>query len=310
MTRHITLFLLVLLYCTTIAIAQNPVPAYPEIFGKLTNVRDFAPTADGKTIYFTVEAPKKEYSAILTVTRKGNKWSKPTVASFSGQYKDLEPFITPDGKRLYFVSSRPKPGTTTPGDMDIWYVENKGENRWGEPQHLGPEINTPNDEYYPSLPNAGHLYFTRESEDPTQKEDIFCAQWKEGQFEEPAALPEAINGKTYEYNAFISPDDRVLIFTSYGRPDDQGGSDLYFAQKDAQGEWQSATHLGKEANSNRIDYCPWWDVEKGILYFTSERSSVPKNQDSKMTWEELEKQFGHYSNGMGRMYQVPFTIPN
>lgn len=306
--NHRTLFILGIIgSCSSIIIAQRPVAAYPEIFGTLPNVRDFAPTVDGNTIYFTMETPKKEFSTILRVDRKGKKWGKPEVASFSGQFKDLEPFITPDGQRLYFVSSRPKPGATAPADMDIWYVERKGTGIWGEPQHLGPEINTDRDEYYPSLPASGHVYFTRESDDATQKEDIFRAEWNGTSFKQAAALPEAINGKTYEYNAYISPDEQVLIFTSYGRADDLGGSDLYYTRKNTTGEWMPAKHLGGEINSKKIDYCPWWDVKTGILYFTSERSEIPRNLEGRKTFSEIMELSGQYSNGTGRIYQVPFT---
>ncbi|MBK8368965.1 MAG: PD40 domain-containing protein [Bacteroidetes bacterium] len=46
-------------------------------------------------------------STIVTVNSRNGKYSKPKVASFSGKYHDLEPFLSPDGLRLYFSSDRP-----------------------------------------------------------------------------------------------------------------------------------------------------------------------------------------------------------
>lgn len=288
---------------------QTPEPAFPELFGKFTNVRDFAMNEAKTELYFTVESPKKEFSVIMVVEKKGKKWGKPAVASFSGQFKDLEPFLSPDGLKLYFASNRPKGEGKAPMDMDIWVVDRNMAGKWGEPKPLGDGINTEKDEFYPSVARNGNLYFTRESDDRQRKEDIFVAEWKKDQYEKANPLPDAINSNTYEFNAFITPDDNALIYTSYGRNTDLGGSDMYINHRNGDGTWGEAIHLGSTVNSNKIDYCPWWDEKEGVLYFTSERSMVPKVQETQMTWEDLEKQFGQYTNGMGRIYRIPFSIP-
>src|ERR1700733_12903618 len=55
------------------------------------------------------------------------KWTKPKKASFSGKWKDWDPFISPDGKRLIFVSNRPLDGTPQDNPQknnQLWYVDN------------------------------------------------------------------------------------------------------------------------------------------------------------------------------------------
>jgi hypothetical protein len=47
---------------------------------------------------------------IYSVVKKKGKWQKPVPASFSlkpGVWKDIDPFITPDGQQVYFQSNRP-----------------------------------------------------------------------------------------------------------------------------------------------------------------------------------------------------------
>jgi WD40-like Beta Propeller Repeat len=63
----------------------------------------FAP--DGKSVYFTRANPSA--STIVMSTLAHEKWSAPTVASFSGQWSDLEPAMAPDGSFLIFASNRP-----------------------------------------------------------------------------------------------------------------------------------------------------------------------------------------------------------
>ncbi|MGO8055647.1 hypothetical protein, partial [Rhizobium leguminosarum] len=100
------------------------------------------------------------------------------------------------------------------------------------------------------------------------KEDIYMARINNGKYEEPVALDSAVNSKTYEFNAFVSPDESFIIFSSFGRKDDLGGGDLYMSVKDEKGEWQPAKHLSI-LNTTRIDYCPFVSNNKKILFFTS-----------------------------------------
>jgi WD40-like Beta Propeller Repeat len=287
--------------------AQNtPTPFLPEIFGQFPNVRDLAMISDGHEIYFTVESYKKEFAAILFIRKKGKKWTAPEVAPFSGQYRDLEPFVSPDGLSLYFVSTRPTENDTIKNDADIWYVKRSThQSGWSEPIHLGAPVNTDKDEYYPAITSSGNLYFTRESDDPKRKEDIFVSPFKNGQYSEPAALSDSINSATYEFNAYVSPDEQFILFSSYGRADDAGGSDLYISQKNSQGEWTAAKNLGAAINSKKIDFCPFVDWKNNLLYFTSERNSVKLHFESKQNLESINQELNQYANGLSRIYQAP-----
>jgi len=55
------------------------------------------------------------------------KWSQPELLSFCDEYMYLEPFLSYDGKRLYFVSDRPIiDSVKVKKDFDIWYVKRNG----------------------------------------------------------------------------------------------------------------------------------------------------------------------------------------
>lgn len=101
------------------ALAATPVmPA--EIFGAgtiSTAAPEFAAslTADGSTIYFNRISEDRSEILILTAHRLGDgSWSPAEKVPFTGVHRDVDPFITADGRRLFFSSNRPAPGEEEP----------------------------------------------------------------------------------------------------------------------------------------------------------------------------------------------------
>ncbi len=266
------------------------------------NERDFALSSDGKEIYYTISTPQSTFQTIV-VSKKDQhgEWSNPEVVSFAGKFSDLEPAFSADGKKLYFASNRPLEGNK-PKDFDIWMVERNGDT-WGEPKNLGTTVNTATDEFYPSITKSGNLYFTAQYKDGVGREDIFLATWRNGQFEKPVSLDTAINSKGFEFNAFVDPDEKYILFTGYGREDDMGRGDLYISLKDTKDNWLPAKNL-KLLNSTKLDYCPYVSPDKKILFFTSERSSLPVSFDTKASYEQIKTLNQNTLNGSGNIYFV------
>ncbi|WP_299115650.1 hypothetical protein [uncultured Winogradskyella sp.] len=115
-----------------IEIKNDVQPFAKHIFSQFTNVRDFTMDVDETEAYFTLQSPARELSVIMKIENKGGKWQEPKISSFSGKYTDLEPFLSPDYLKLYFVSNRPiSKDSTNTKDMDIWYVERTTKQRLG-----------------------------------------------------------------------------------------------------------------------------------------------------------------------------------
>ncbi|UII19344.1 TolB family protein [Fulvivirga ligni] len=274
----------------------------PEIVSNAYPNRDMAISPDGNEMFFTLQSYKNEFSVILRMTKSKGEWSKPEVAPFSGQFPDLEPFFSPDGKQLFFASKRPISGDQVKKDFDIWVIE-KQDGKWQNPKHLGDVINTDKDEFYPSVTKNENLYFTAQYDSSGKgKEDIYCSQWTDGQYTKPYSLSESINSAGYEFNAFVSPDEQFMIFTGYGRSDDLGGGDLYISFKGDNEKWEKAIHLPEGINSSYLDYCPWVSPD-GFLYFTSNRRSFSqKNPDLNTALDQLNS----IENGFDNIYIIPF----
>ena len=269
--------------------------------------RDFALSPDGTELFYTVFIPSSGFQTIIQVKKdKTGKWSLPAVASFSGKYTDLEPAFTADGKKLFFCSNRPLDEHTAKSDFDIWYVE-KINGQWVNPKNAGAAVNTSANEYYPSVAKNGNLYFTAAYTKGIGREDIYLAKWNNGKYDTSLALDTNVNSSLYEFNAFVSPDEHYILFTSYGRKDDKGGGDIYISIKDKKGNWQPAQNL-TIINSNKLDYCPFVSFDQKILFFTSERHSMPVSfADKPVTYQQLINLPKQMLNGAGNIYWTNFT---
>ena len=127
-----------------------------------------------------------------------------------------------------------------------------------------------------------------------------------GKYSNPIPLDNAVNSATDEFNAFVSPDEQFIIFSSYGRKDDKGGGDLYMSKKNAAGNWMPSKNLAF-LNSDKLDYCPFVSIDGQSLFFTSERHQLQSSFPGKpANYSQLLKEYSSVLNGGGNIYWVSF----
>jgi hypothetical protein len=264
-------------------------------------------TPDGRELYFTLNAFQNRLGSIVVSRRENGRWGRPEMASFSGQYTDYDPFIAPDGKRLFFISNRPVAGTPRPpGDFDIWYADRTGSG-WGEPVHLDGPVNSDRPEYYPSVTRDGTLYFSTVREG-SNGFDIFRSRLVDGKYQAPENLGPEVNGtgRTAEIDVYVAPDESFIVFASYGRPDELGGGDLYISHRTESG-WTPAKNLGPGVNSPAREYCPAGTVDGKYFYWTSKRGFADQPLSRKLSFGELTDSLRSVRNGEGNIYRVPLA---
>ncbi len=291
---------LLLLVCLN-SNAQIIKPVLPNISKDFRNIRDFTLYKD--EAYFSAQNTLGNLSTIVRVRNENQQWMHPEIASFSGKYHDIEPFVSHDGLTLLFASNRPKNKTDQSKDYDIWYVTRKTiQDQWSKPINFGSPINSERNEFYPSLATNGNLYFTANNTNSKGKDDIYISEYKNNKYQKPYSLSGSINSIGDEYNAFIAPNEMYIIFGAYKRPDSMGSGDLYISSKDKDGNWSPAENMGDKVNSKYMDYCPYVDTKNNILYFTSKRN---RNDASDFkTIQNLLDSYNGYENGMSRIYKT------
>ena len=264
-------------------------------------------TRDGRTLYFTRSTPNFNHWTILMSQFKGGNWTTPVVAPFSGQYSDADPFITSDGGQLYFISTRPVEGKPQTG-TDIWVMQKSG-STWGEPKNVGAPINSPANEWYPTLAANGTIYFGSEREGGKGRSDIYRSRLVNGKYIEPENLGEAINTPFNEFEPLISPDESFLIFMGGGRPEGHGGGDLYISYNEG-GRWSKPINLGDKINSPGTEYSPTISPDGQYFFWTSSRNFAEQPLKRGLSYVELMKLLQSPGNGLGDIYQIDLSALN
>ncbi len=288
--------------------ADTPQLFAPGILSDGLSNRDFTISPKGDEIFFTLQQPRFVSSTILHLVKKDGKWADPEVAPFSGKYRDLEATFSPDGQTIYFSSDRPVTGEKNK-DFDIWKVKRLADGKWGVPENLGTTVNSDKNEFYPSITKSGNLYFTAEIPGGKGSEDIVVCKWTGTGYSKPEILPEDINTKEDEFNAFVDPDEQFILFSSYGRPDGMGGGDLYMSRKDDKGNWMPVKHLPSPVNSTAIDYCPYVTWDKKYFVFTSNRLAKEFKDGKEKDYQKLKELLSSPGNGWDDIYWMKFN-PN
>jgi ankyrin repeat protein len=223
-------------------------------------------TPDGKEFYFSIQTGSMKWK-IMVMKQENNRWSKPTVASFSGRYSDVDLFISPDGKKLFFCSNRPMEANGEPKkDFDIWVVE-RIKDDWSQPRNLGVPVNSKESEFYPSVTKDGVLYFISLRNGTMGAMDIYLSRPVNGKYEKVENVGDVINSELFEGDSFISPEEEYIIFSA-NRPGGYGEGDLYISFRDKNNRWTTPKNMGEKINTEYHENCPIVSPDGKFLFFT------------------------------------------
>ncbi|MEM9921876.1 MAG: hypothetical protein AAF990_27475 [Bacteroidota bacterium] len=255
-------------------LGQRPPSVTPEVFapGLISKKEEYefgsVFNKDATTFYYAVDLNGK--AEIRYSTLVGKKWSSPQTILSDEAYGFNDPFLSPDEKRLYFISKKALEGPGAKKDYDIWYVE-KQNNTWSEPINAGPNINSDRDEYYISFTADGTMYFSSDKITAGEQEnsfDIYASKSVNGQFQQPTKLGPSINTSSYEADVFVAPDETYIIFCAR-RPEGLGRGDLYVSFKKDDGSWTKSINMGDKINTKNHELCPFVSQDGQYFFYTS-----------------------------------------
>ncbi|MFC1563742.1 hypothetical protein ACFL6G_02345 [candidate division KSB1 bacterium] len=268
--------------------------------------RDVAMTPDGDEFYFCIAVANYNYTAVMVSRNIDGQWTEPEVTPFSRdfQYMILEPAISPDGSKFYFLSNRPdiNEGETTAADQDIWVMDRTGDG-WSEPYNLGPPVNSDGAEFFPSLTNDGTMYFTRVV--PGERANkIYRSRMVNGEYMEAELLPPQVNCAASQFNAFIARDESYIIVCTGGRADTKGGSDYYVVFRNEKDEWSEPVNMGDKVNTEAgSEWSPYVSPDEKYFFFMSDRKQRNyKREMTGCTITEMLKLYNEPQNGYPDIY--------
>ena len=146
--------------------------------------------------------------------------------------------------------------------------KNAGMNYVFAPRNLGPEVNTAESEYFPSLTIDGsELIFTRRVREIN--EDFYYSRSGIGKWETAVPIV-SVNTPQSEAGQQVSQDGKWLVFTANNRRDGYGNFDLYISFLEPAG-WSQPQNLGPKINSEWWESQPCLSPDKKELYFASRR---------------------------------------
>jgi len=213
--------------------------------------------------------------------------------NFKDRLYEGEPFITKNGRSLYFTVVLPQlPGKIWQSDI---YRVNRTANGWSAPEKLDSTINSIAIEWHISFTDNNIVYFTSERENGTSAlhGDIFRAELKENKFVNVKKLQAPINTVYNDSDPLIAPDESYLIFHS-NRPGGFGEHDLYILFNE-NGHWTNPVNMGKDINTDGWEMAPSLTPDGKYLLYTW-RKSIVTNDPARIYWVstkilEKNKQF-------------------
>ncbi len=180
---------------------------------------------DGQTVYYSKKNGNRKFQLYKARVDRTGRWRNSIKLPFDNpNYTFKQPALNQDNTKLFFVSD--KPGGL--GKNDIYYVNitNNGYD-FGEPVHLGEQINSPGNEMYPFVGDKEKLFFSTDGRGGLGGLDIYESFYENGNYTKTSNLEAPINSDKDDFAYVLIPGTNKGYFSS-NRIDGFGGVDIYY----------------------------------------------------------------------------------
>ncbi|MEO8412814.1 MAG: OmpA family protein [Ginsengibacter sp.] len=255
----------------------------PQNLGDSINTTDLeyfpSLTIDGKKMIFTrrIRGNEDFYESDLHADGTwGKAYSLPGNIN-STTFNEGAQNISQDGKWLIFTGCNFPEGL---GSCDL-YISYLTKNGWGEPQNLGPNVNSEFWESTPSLsPDKRDLYFSSNVPGGFGGKDIWvCHRNENGRWDVPLNLGPEVNTAGDESTPFIHADNQTLYFNSNGHSGYSDKPDLFVTRKLPGGKWSKPENLGYPINTIDDEGSLIVAADGKTAYYSSDRSDTKGGLD-------------------------------
>ncbi len=156
---------------------------------------------------------------------KGKDWTDPVALPepINTKYQESSASYSYNGKRLFFVSDRPKGF----GGKDIYYTDLQSDGKWGEAINLGARVNTAGDEIAVfCMPDGKTIYFSSNTHLGMGDFDVFRSSYVNDVWSTPENLGYPINNTGSDVFFALSASGKSA-YVSSRRTEGLGDQDIY-----------------------------------------------------------------------------------
>ncbi|ABG58832.1 OmpA family protein [Cytophaga hutchinsonii] len=200
----------------------------------------------------------------MTITNLG--------ASVNSAYPDYNPAISVDESTIIYTSRRPNSTGGLISEMDGHYFEDiymsnkQTNNSWGTSIQIDQTINTTSHDACVGLSSEGQTMIVYKDDGGG---DLYYSNLSGQNWSKPISFGKAINTDGWEACGNFSPDGNYLFFVS-NKKGGFGGTDIYYAVKNAAGVWGAPVNMGPEINTKEDEFSPYLHADGKTFYFSSQ----------------------------------------
>lgn len=238
---------------------QQPNPAYDAVYEEASTYLYWSE--------FLSEAQQNQVPFYPAVVRR--------ASSTNDEY---HPYLTPDGKELYFVRAMREKGPQSFYTHDNQVpvarlcLSRKKDTLFSDGTPLNSPFNSDNFEGPVSATADGRTLFITliKNDKGYRNSDIYSTRLTDGKWGPMTNAGRNVNGQhTFETHPTVSPDGSCLIFVS-DRDGGYGGTDLWMCRRLPNGDWSRAENLGPAVNTRGNERYPFLHADGRTLYFASD----------------------------------------
>lgn len=241
-------------------------------------------------------------------------------SNVNSKYYEMAPYITPDGKKLFFVRADDPENTLSPQtpNQDIWFSKSLGNGMWDKAQHLGFPFNTSR---YSSIIGQSSDCNTRYIKGYYKKGEFvkngFSVSYlKEDGWTDPRGFDVPKYEKMQKSKTIsnsISASNNILMM-AFSEDASSDAHDIYVSiLKD--GDWSKPLKLGPKINTPYSDGTPFLASDNVTLYFSSDKPGGYGSADIYMskrlddTWQNWTDPVNLGPQINSNAWDAYFTIP-